>query len=150
MFGTGMGKGTGMWQDPFLIAPLFWSVGMVGGNKRTSTTEGELDAGGESSMVEEEANDQTEIDAYNHLAPPISSSTFSSFSSSSSSFPSQPQPTEDLNKPQVIATVATTHSYTGPDGATRTKYVLKKRFADGSEEKVQEDRTSTPEQITEK
>lgn len=149
VFGTGMGKGAGMWQDPFLIAPLFWSVGMVGGNRRTSTEKGEADAGGESSMVEEEeANDQTEMDVYNHLVPPTTSSAF--FSSSSSSFSSQTQPTEDISKPQVIATVATTHSYTGPDGVTRTKYVLKKRFADGSEEKVEEDRASTPEHVTEK
>lgn len=152
MFGTGMGKGAGMWQDPFLIAPLFWSAGVVGGNRRTSTEEGEVDAGGEPPMVEEEeVNDQTEMDAYNHLAPPTTSSAlFSSSSSSSSSFSSQTQPTEDPSKPQVIATVATTHSYTGPDGVTKTKYVLKKRFADGSEEKVEEDRSSTPKHITAK
>lgn len=144
MFGTGMGSGVGMWQDPFSIAPLFWSVGMVDGNNGT-TTGGGVDA-------EEEINGQTEMDAYNHLAPSTASSTFFSSSSTSSSFSSQPQPTEDPSKPQVIATVATTHSHTGPDGVTRTKYMLKKRFADGSEEKVEEDRTSAPRQqhITEK
>lgn len=132
-----------MWQDPFLIAPLFWSVGMVDGKRRT-TKEG-TNANGEGNTVEEEAHEQTEMDAYNHLAPPTTSPTFSSSSSMLS-------PTEDPNKPQVIATVATTHSYTGPDGVTRTKYVLKKRFANGSEEKLEEDRMSTPshQRITEK
>lgn len=146
VFGTGMGKGAGMWQDPFLIAPLFWSVGMVDG-KRGTTKEG-TNSNGEAATVEEEANEQTEMDAYNHLAPPTTSSKF--FSSSSMLSPQQP--VEDPNKPQVIATVATTHSYTGPDGVTRTKYVLKKRFANGSEEKLEEDRMSAPphQRITEK
>lgn len=138
VFGTGMGKGLGMWQDPFLIAPLFWSVGS---NRRTT--------GGEAAIIgEEEVHEQTETDAYNHLASTTTSSTF--FSSSSASSPQQP--TGDPNKPQVIATVATTHSYTSPDGVTRTKYVLKKRFADGSEEKLEEDQTSAPphQRITEK
>lgn len=141
MFGTGMGKGVGMWQDPFLIAPLFWSVGTVGSNR--GATEGGMNASGEAATIgEEEIHEQTEMDAYNHLAPTTTSSTF--FSSSSTSSSSSEQPTGDPNKPQVVATVATTHSYTGPDGVTRTKYVLKKRFADGSEEKLEEDRTIAP------
>lgn len=137
-----MGKGAGMWQDPFLIAPLFWSVGVVGG--RNKGVNGNMRTG-EEGTEGEESTAETELDAYNHLAPPTSSSTFISSSSTSSTFSSQPA-NEDPNKPQLIATMTTSHSYTGPDGVTRTKYVLKKRFADGSEEKVEEDRTVMPEQ----
>lgn len=143
VFGTGMGKGAGMWQDPFLIAPLFWSVGVMGNKKRMDGNRRTEEENVEGRATTRESSTESELDAYNHLAPPTTSSTFLSTSSTASSFLSQ-QTSEGSKKPRVIATVATTHSYTGPDGVTRTKYVLKKRFADGSEEKVEEDRTIVP------
>lgn len=112
MWGTGMGKG---WEGGF-VKPLFWSVGMMG--KR------------------EEEEGGTELDAYNQLAP-RNGSTFMHTPTPATTVAQQ----GEEGKPRVVATVATTRSFTGPDGVTRTKYMLKKRFTDGSEERVEEERT---------
>lgn len=60
---------------------------------------------------------ETELDAYERLLTPASSS------SSSHASPSK-----------ILSTLTTTERTTAPDGTVTTKVVLKKRFADGSEQ----------------
>lgn len=132
VWGTGMmgkreAKGTA-------IAPLFWSVGMVG--------DGKLGL-----LRRIEGGEETELDAYNVLAPPSSqvgagARGILTTTTSSSTTTSTSTPAEEDGKLRVVETVATTRSYTGPDGVTRTTYTLRKRFSDGSEERVEEDRTT--------
>jgi hypothetical protein len=55
-----------------------------------------------------------------------------------------PSATKTPSSSKIISSVASKHSFTGPDGITRTKYVFKKRFADCSEESVEEERTEFP------
>ncbi|KAL2423873.1 hypothetical protein ABEF95_008929 [Exophiala dermatitidis] len=67
-----------------------------------------------------------------------SSSTWSSASSYSSetsfSSPSPPENTKSTPTPSVVSTLTSTVTRTLPDGSVETKRVLKKRFADGTEE----------------
>ncbi|KAH8151050.1 uncharacterized protein LAJ45_04751 [Morchella importuna] len=94
-----------------------------------------------------EGGEETELDAYNVLAPPSSqvgagARGILTTTTSSSTTTSTSTPAEEDGKLRVVETVATTRSYTGPDGVTRTTYTLRKRFSDGSEERVEEDRTT--------
>ncbi|KAF3034477.1 hypothetical protein E8E12_001811 [Didymella heteroderae] len=66
----------------------------------------------------EHSNKETELDAYERLLAP--QAAFS---------PSIPE-----NKSIILSTLTTTERTTAPDGTVTTKVVLKKRFADGSEQ----------------
>lgn len=114
-------------------APLFWSIGMVG--------DGRLGL-----LRRIEGGEETELDAYNVLAPPSHAGTGArgilTTTTSSSTSSTTLAPAREDGKPSVVETVATTRSYTGPDGVTKTTYTLRKRFSDGSEERVEEDRTT--------
>ena len=84
---------------------------------------------------------ETELDYYDRfLGPHASSGSSSSTVSESRSTAdnrrfSEPQSTNNANgKPSVISTMTKTERQTLPDGTIHTRVVLKKRFADGSEE----------------
>jgi hypothetical protein len=69
-------------------------------------------------LSEAKQSTETELDAYERLLAPSSAS-------------SEP---EAGAKPSILSTLTTTERTTAPDGTITTKVVLKKRFADGSEQ----------------
>lgn len=66
----------------------------------------------------EHSNTETELDAYERLLTPQGTSSESGIASKST----------------ILSTLTTTERTTAPDGTVTTKVVLKKRFADGSEQ----------------
>lgn len=54
--------------------------------------------------------------------------------------PAQPQ--ADTNRPQVLSTLTTTETTRLPDGSVKTTVVLKRRFANGLEERQESTQTS--------
>ncbi|KAL7267244.1 hypothetical protein RUND412_010181 [Rhizina undulata] len=95
--------------------------------KAPTSTSGELETDKRlpSPEIAEGSNEETELDMYQLLTPPQKSRLFSS------------EGTEAGKKPRVISEISEKRSYMGPDGVTRTKYVSKKRFEDGTEEKLE-------------
>lgn len=72
---------------------------------------------GQSSTSESRQNTETELDAYEQMLQPSLSS-----------------PPAYESKSKILSTLTTTERTTDPDGTITTKVVLKKRFADGSEQ----------------
>lgn len=72
----------------------------------------------QSSPSETKQDTITELDAYERLLSPASAAT----------------PPEAEAKASILSTLTTTERTTAPDGTVTTKIVLKKRFADGSEQ----------------
>lgn len=54
---------------------------------------------------------------------------------------------ESSKEASIMSTMTTTHSRTLPDGSVETKRVLKRRFADGREEKEESHDVSKPEKL---
>lgn len=81
---------------------------------------------------EEDEEAETELDAYDHLVCPYGYTASPSVPASASPSPSQSLPAP--SKPSVLSTLTTTERRVRPDGTVTTRVVLKKRFADGSEE----------------
>ncbi|KAJ4988608.1 hypothetical protein SVAN01_05899 [Stagonosporopsis vannaccii] len=86
-------------------------------------------------LSESSQTTETELDAYERLLTPASSSSWSSEIQS-----------------KILSTLTTTERTTAPDGTVTTKVVLKKRFADGTEqssETVHTERGETMQQTEE-
>jgi hypothetical protein len=75
----------------------------------------------QTSPTTEQQNTETELDAYERLLNPTSQ------------IPAHSTP-DSATKPSILSTLTTTERTTAPDGTITTKVVLKKRFADGSEQ----------------
>ncbi|MCJ1352986.1 MAG: hypothetical protein MMC33_002970 [Icmadophila ericetorum] len=100
----------------------------------------EDDDGGEGEEEEEEEEKKaTELDLYEHFlgsqSPPSPPQEPSSRKSGLSTTPNPVvAPSSEVRDLQIVSTLTTTERTTMPDGTTRTRMVLKKRFADGREE----------------
>ncbi|MCJ1369851.1 hypothetical protein MMC20_001063 [Loxospora ochrophaea] len=113
-------------------------------SKQTATPEIPSDSNLTSPSPKNRNNDAdedslTELDIYEYLdaTPPRKVSLISS-PLPHSTFASQ----ENSPKPTLISLLTTTHRHTLPDGTVHTKTVLKKRFADGSEESEESNQTT--------
>jgi hypothetical protein len=154
LFGAVWKHMMGAMREPLLAEAVFW------GREYPRRIAWRRDGDGErpnadttaDNVEEEDEHEETELDAYTHLLPLTTTTTTSgssgaNTSTNSNSFAGIMNTSVNVStvgKSRIISTMASTQSYTGPDGITRTKYVLHKRFADGTEEKVEEERTTYP------
>ncbi|KAI4154108.1 MAG: hypothetical protein LQ340_001885 [Diploschistes diacapsis] len=100
----------------------------------------------------EEEEARTELDMYERMLGLGSESpsetrdqpTLSAPTAESSREPERAAPSQQTQQPSVISTLTTTERVTMPDGSVRTKKVLKKRFADGSEESNESEEVQAP------
>lgn len=88
---------------------------------------------------EDEDKEITELDLYEHFLGSQNQSSASKESPPKDSSLAKKLnlvvvPTPEVRDLQIVSTLTTTERVTMPDGTTRTKMVLKKRFADGREE----------------
>ncbi|KAF2220611.1 hypothetical protein BDZ85DRAFT_28970 [Elsinoe ampelina] len=96
---------------------------------------------------------QTELDAYEHFLGKANGRTDTPAPRPANPAPQIPrrEPTppqqtekESVSKSKILSTLSTTEKTTLPDGTVTTKVVLKKRFADGSEQLVESVSTTHP------
>ena len=100
----------------------------------------------------EDANDRepdTELDMYDRWSDRAGDNVTGSPAQPSSRLllpPEQQQskPPQPSSRPSLISTLTRTETVTMPDGSVRTRRVLKKRFADGTEERNESEEVSAP------
>ncbi|KAI9784894.1 MAG: hypothetical protein M1816_000589 [Peltula sp. TS41687] len=84
---------------------------------------------GHNGVTGEDGDAETELDLYTHIFGQTETDSQTRTMANTA-----PTDHDSRKPPSILSTMTTTMRTTGPDGAVHTKVVLKKRFADGTEE----------------